>query len=318
VIERTEKSLLDSRLQHYVYAYGEDKASDTREELEKELAEARKLREITCADYENRIKKMNKSHAKQCEDLCREVIDTNRENIRLKQQLADLTNGTTTTTNITTAIRRRSNTRRYSSWKASLKRNKGLQLRLLLAIFVFAGCVFFQSRGSILATRHGGGLAGGIVRRDSRQELFRDGDSSSSAAVVVPFRPEELLNDDESDDDQQSQAESTASTTTTANDDDASVALPETDAMEVAPESESSLQQEQRVVTSSSSNNDVDVTTRSSSNKKLPLRKRTGAWLHKRVAKLGSKIKKTFVNKKLGDEGRRVHFFLRTRHTNVV
>eukprot|EP00339_Tiarina_fusa_P022354 CAMPEP_0117025686 /NCGR_PEP_ID=MMETSP0472-20121206/18955_1 /TAXON_ID=693140 ORGANISM="Tiarina fusus, Strain LIS" /NCGR_SAMPLE_ID=MMETSP0472 /ASSEMBLY_ACC=CAM_ASM_000603 /LENGTH=654 /DNA_ID=CAMNT_0004732481 /DNA_START=215 /DNA_END=2179 /DNA_ORIENTATION=+ len=323
VVERTEKSLLDSRLQHYVYAYGEDKA-DTREELERELAEARKLREDTCAEYEARIQKMNKSHAKQCEDICREVIETNRENIRLKQQVADLTSaGTKGSSTSAAAIRRRSMKRR-ASWKA-LKRNKGLQMRLLFAVLVFAGCAYFHS--SAILGRQKNGTAG-LVRRDSR-EYFSTDDSSS--AKIVPVQLEELLQDDESDDESvvsQAASATTSVTTTTASEDasDVSVAQTVTDAdfVEVASSERSLPHQQEQVFASStaslsSTNEDAAPTTTSSSssNKKSPLRKRTGAWLRKRVAKIGSKLKNTF-GKKFGDEGRRVQFFLRSRHANML
>jgi hypothetical protein len=272
VVERTEKSLLGHRLQHYVYAYGEDRA-DTREELEKELLEARKLHEATCADYEGRIKKINKSHGKQCGDICSEVIDTNRENIRLKQQLADHRDGGATT------IRRRSrNARRSSSWK--LRKNNGMPLRLLLAVFIFAGCAFFKSSG-ILA-RYG-------TASSHTPDIFLVEGANSS--VVIPFRSEELM--------ESSEIESTF----TSNASDTMCVAPQTD-FEVALSSES-IQEVQET-----SNDEAPA-------KKSPLRKRTRAWLRKRVAKLGSRMKSRFV-KTWGHEEQKVQGFLRARRVNGV
>jgi hypothetical protein len=64
------------------------------EDLARALAEADAVYKSTCDEHDRRIRELSQSHAKQCEDLCREVIQANQEGIRLARELNEVTEGT--------------------------------------------------------------------------------------------------------------------------------------------------------------------------------------------------------------------------------
>jgi hypothetical protein len=55
------------------------------------LAEAKEKYAKTCAEHDARITELSKSHASQCEELCREILKANLEADRLYGQLGEKT-----------------------------------------------------------------------------------------------------------------------------------------------------------------------------------------------------------------------------------
>jgi hypothetical protein len=92
---RAEKSLLVQRLAHQLQTSIEQKGQkdETRQDLELALAEAQALYKSACAEHADRSIDINKSHAKQCEQLCREVVQANKEAMRLQKKLSEFTRG---------------------------------------------------------------------------------------------------------------------------------------------------------------------------------------------------------------------------------
>jgi predicted transcriptional regulator len=64
------------------------------EDLARTLAEADAVYKSTCDEHDRRIRELSRTHAKQCEDLCREVIQANQDGIRLARELNEVTQGT--------------------------------------------------------------------------------------------------------------------------------------------------------------------------------------------------------------------------------
>jgi hypothetical protein len=74
--------------------YSKRRKDESREALKYALAEAEGKYRTGCLEHELRIQEMNRSHAEQCEQLCREVIQANRETIRLRKKIAELSSVT--------------------------------------------------------------------------------------------------------------------------------------------------------------------------------------------------------------------------------
>jgi hypothetical protein len=87
-----EKSLLEQRLEHQLHVSQED-TDESRHDLEQALARASELYDNTVTGHELRMSEMNKSHAHQCEQLCREVVQADQETARLENKLAELSKG---------------------------------------------------------------------------------------------------------------------------------------------------------------------------------------------------------------------------------
>ena len=92
---RAERSLLEQRLQHQLRASNVEstETGETRRDLEKSLQEIQALYKSAVLEHEDRIMEINKSHAKQCEQLCREVVLANQEAARLQKTLSTFTRG---------------------------------------------------------------------------------------------------------------------------------------------------------------------------------------------------------------------------------
>jgi hypothetical protein len=86
---QSEKVLLEQRL-----AIHKQASSEVREAFQKQLD--RETRAITekyqaiIASHDKRIVEINETHARQCEELCREVVDASKEAMRLQKELVDL------------------------------------------------------------------------------------------------------------------------------------------------------------------------------------------------------------------------------------
>ena len=175
--ERTEKSLLDNRLKHYIYAYGNEEHDGSREELERELVATRMQYKHTRDDYERRINNITKTHGKQCNHLCHEVIEINRENIRLRQQLAE--NQSKAATNGWSS--------RFldhiSFWKSPRREYSVVWSlhRLLFAVFVFVVCTYFRSTSMATGKR--------VIMANSSSNVIDEG-NTSSVDTHVSFLPE--------------------------------------------------------------------------------------------------------------------------------
>jgi hypothetical protein len=90
-VVRSERDLMEQRLDYHLELDRTTK-DDERESLLDELAQAQELYRETCTEYKTRIKELNKSHAEQCDQLCREVIISNREVVRLQTKLSEVFN----------------------------------------------------------------------------------------------------------------------------------------------------------------------------------------------------------------------------------
>lgn len=80
--------------------YSKKRKDESRAALKFALAEAEGKYKTASLENELRIQEMNRSHAEQCEQLCREVIQANRETVRLRKQNAELTNSSVLSTEI--------------------------------------------------------------------------------------------------------------------------------------------------------------------------------------------------------------------------
>ncbi len=85
---RSEKAVLEERLEAQM-----QNAEEIRAAAREELIEIRQKHEGTVSEHDERIILINRMHANQCEQLCREVVEANQEVIRLQNVLADMTRG---------------------------------------------------------------------------------------------------------------------------------------------------------------------------------------------------------------------------------
>lgn len=87
-VQRTEKLMVERQLKQYEQNCDEERDT-TLQDLEKDLRETRIHFEGICEGYEKRISDIKASHAVQCADLCREVVEVNKENARLRKLLEE-------------------------------------------------------------------------------------------------------------------------------------------------------------------------------------------------------------------------------------
>jgi hypothetical protein len=88
-VARSERALLEKRLDTYMQ-YSKKRKDESREALKFALAEAAEKHKTSCFEHELRVQEMNRSHAEQSEQLCREVIEANREVVRLQKKIAEM------------------------------------------------------------------------------------------------------------------------------------------------------------------------------------------------------------------------------------
>lgn len=86
-------ALVQQELDHQI-ARNQTQKAQSNEDLARALAEADAVYKSTCDEHDRRIRELSKTHAKQCEDLCREVIQANQEAIRLAKELNEVKEGT--------------------------------------------------------------------------------------------------------------------------------------------------------------------------------------------------------------------------------
>lgn len=92
---RSERTLLEQRLDRQLeYETGRQLGTSSREELEEALFIARERYETVCQEHQSRVQELNRAHAAQCDQLCGEIVQANRETVRLQRRLAAMTGGT--------------------------------------------------------------------------------------------------------------------------------------------------------------------------------------------------------------------------------
>lgn len=92
---RCENLLIKQQLDHQLQTSREKREEEdgTCHDLKRALAEAQALYRSVCEEHEDRTTEMNKAHAKQCEQLCRDVVQAHSEIKRLKNVFPPLTGG---------------------------------------------------------------------------------------------------------------------------------------------------------------------------------------------------------------------------------
>lgn len=89
-ISITERELLEQRLENQKRQSNDIRAA-TQKQVGLEVDEVVQKYERKVAEHEKRISELNRIHAKQCEDLCREVVDANQEVMRLQKIISEMT-----------------------------------------------------------------------------------------------------------------------------------------------------------------------------------------------------------------------------------
>jgi len=77
----TQKELQQQDILHKKYT------DESKKEHEKALSQQQEKYAKTCAEHDARITALSKSHAQQCEELCREILKTNLEADRLQTRI---------------------------------------------------------------------------------------------------------------------------------------------------------------------------------------------------------------------------------------
>ena len=86
---RVDISLLKTRLKNESVLNKATKV-ESKKDYMRSIDEAQAVYDHTCSEHDLRICDISKTHAKQCEDLCREVIGANQEAARLRRSLKEL------------------------------------------------------------------------------------------------------------------------------------------------------------------------------------------------------------------------------------
>jgi hypothetical protein len=89
---RADVALLETELKSEIFLNRETKL-DSKKDYARTIAEAQVVYNHTVSEHDRRISHISKTHAKQCEELCREVIEANQETVRLRRKLKELNNG---------------------------------------------------------------------------------------------------------------------------------------------------------------------------------------------------------------------------------
>jgi hypothetical protein len=99
-VARAERTALEQRLDRFLDNERDRNIGETpsREELEEALVLARQQHEMSDLDHERRVKELKQIHAAQCEALCREIVQANRETARLQNLLEKESQGRTSYT----------------------------------------------------------------------------------------------------------------------------------------------------------------------------------------------------------------------------
>lgn len=125
-VAQSEKELLEQRL-----SIEKERSSETRDTLLKQIdRETRTVKDQyigIIADHERRIADLNESHVEQCEHLCREVVDSNQEIMRLQKVIAHLAVPGTLDRNINTNV----------AMSATRKSRSRTVPRMMAALMVF-------------------------------------------------------------------------------------------------------------------------------------------------------------------------------------
>lgn len=88
----SEKALLEKKVETQKQATEEVRVS-FQKKVDQEIKEIAQKYERMLAEHDERIIEINRMHAKQCEQLCREVVEANQEVMRLQKVLTDMTRG---------------------------------------------------------------------------------------------------------------------------------------------------------------------------------------------------------------------------------
>lgn len=86
---RVDIALLKTKLQHETFLNKETKL-DSKKDHARSIEEAQVVYDHTVSEHDHRISEIGKTHAKQCEELCKEVIEANQDAARLRRKLKEL------------------------------------------------------------------------------------------------------------------------------------------------------------------------------------------------------------------------------------
>ena len=85
---QSEKDLLEHRLTVHQQASSEVREAFQRH-LDREIQAIREKYEAIISSHDRRILEINEMHARQCEQLCQEIVDANQEVMRFQRESAD-------------------------------------------------------------------------------------------------------------------------------------------------------------------------------------------------------------------------------------
>lgn len=224
------------------------------QELEREILESQKQRDGIRKDYESRISEIKKTNAQQCNDLCQEVIEANREIARLRKELADQST-----------------------------RNKSLSLREVFETVVFLGCAFFRSTRSGIISRQG-------VHTPTNRILLRGSNVRETNALAPADSGSETgffsVN---------SQNDSIAIKSVISVEEEE---LSDLDVGDFPGELDAEIEAETNSIGAIHYSQEQDEAALSVHEKCIPKSTRGISWVRRRIAKLGSKIKRHTRRKK--------------------
>lgn len=88
-VARSERELLEQRLDAYM-EYSKKRKDGWREALNLASEAVEEKYKTACLGHELKIQEINRLHAEQCDQLCREVINANREAVCLRKRIAEM------------------------------------------------------------------------------------------------------------------------------------------------------------------------------------------------------------------------------------
>lgn len=131
---KAERELLEQRLELQKRASQEIQAA-TQAQADRDVRKVADKCKRTIAEHDERIEDLNRTHAVQCEQLCREVVEANQEIMRLQRVLTEMTRGAyPVDQTFTTTVSREAVS---PSKKASSIARRSRRVELCVATFLF-------------------------------------------------------------------------------------------------------------------------------------------------------------------------------------
>jgi len=144
---QSEKASLEKQLKSQNHGIHEAKAA-WQHEADLQIERIVQKYQVTIGEHDDRIREINRMHAKQCEELCREVVEANQEIMRLQKVLSDMTLGAypVDRTFVSTISRTETSSRMPFTTKTKLSRRLKNRITLINAFVII--CIAYKLYGS--------------------------------------------------------------------------------------------------------------------------------------------------------------------------